>query len=312
MKTASDSILIRNKFLENFEEALLQEDDDKIKEYLNIAIVGGGPTGVEMAGALAEMKKYIFPKDYPELDLSQMRIVLYEASSRLLAGMSEHASQKSYEYLKKLGVEVHLNTQVTDYDGSILKLSDGNSVLSKTVVWAAGVSASAIKGLIPEVFGRANRIKVNRFNKVLSYGNIFAIGDLCLMETPKYPKGHPQVAQVAIQQANLLASNILRLENGKTLKEFEYKDKGSMATIGRHLAVADLPVGKFKGYIAWFMWSVVHLLALVGVKNRLFTFLNWIWSYFTYDQSLRVLIKPKQSAVEEKQKKPRKSREFAT
>jgi len=299
MKTASDSILIRNTILENFEKALLEPDPENMAKYLNIVLVGGGPTGVELAGALAEMKKYIFPKDYPELDLSKMRIVLFEASSRLLLGMSQKAGDKSYEYLERLGVEVRLNTGVEDYDGLNLKLSDGNTLESKMVIWAAGVASSPIDGFDSEVFAKANRISVDRFNRVLGYKDIYAVGDVAFMKTPKYPDGHPQVAQTAIQQANMLASNLKRVNKGKETREFEYIDKGSMATIGRNLAVADLPFAKLKGFIAWLLWSFVHLMTIVGVKNRLFIFLNWTVNYFTYDQSLRVLIKPKKYNTDE-------------
>ncbi len=290
MKTASDAILIRNTILENFEKALLQTKSEKVSEYLNVVLVGGGPTGVELAGALAEMKKYIFPKDYPELDLDSMRIILFEASGSLLAGMSDKASKNALKYLKKLGVEVMLNTRVEDYDGSVIKVSGGENILSKTVVWSAGVKANPILGLVTEAFGRGGRIRVDRYNRVIGYKHIYALGDLCIMETPKYPNGHPQVAQVAIQQANLLANNLHKLKAGKKTIEFEYKDKGSMATIGRNLAVADLPFAKFSGFAAWVMWSFIHLIMIVGVKNRFSVFLNWSFSYLTYDQSLRVLI----------------------
>lgn len=294
LKTASDAIFIRNTILENFERALLETTQEKINEYLNIILVGGGPTGVELAGALAEMKKYIFPKDYPELDVSKMRIVLYQASPGLLAGMSAKSSQRALDYLLKLGVEVILNTRVLDYDGSCMKLSDGSTLSSKTVIWAAGVKANPVNGLVAESFGRENRIRVDRASRVQGYENIFVLGDLCIMETPKYPTGHPQVAQVAIQQANHLARNIMKIQSGSEPKPFEYRDKGTLATIGRNLAVADLPIGRLKGFMAWALWSVVHLFTIVGVKNRLSIFLNWSWNYFTYDQSLRVLIKPKQ------------------
>jgi NADH dehydrogenase len=180
-----------------------------------------------------------------------------------------------------------------DYDGSCLKLSDGSTVSSRTVIWAAGVKANSIAGLDAESFGRGSRIRVDRYNRVLSYSNIFALGDLSLMETPKYPNGHPQVVQAAIQQAKRLAGNLIKLRSGSVLKEFEYTDKGSLATIGRNLAVADLPMGRLKGFTAWVLWSVVHLFTIVGVKNRFSIFLNWSWNYFTYDQSLRLLIKPK-------------------
>ena len=222
-----------------------------------------------------------------------MRIVLYEASSRLLAGMSDSSGQAAHKYLTKLGVEVHLSTRVDDYDGSELKISDNNNILSKTVIWSAGVVANIISGLPNSVIGKGKRIIVDRFNQVKGFEDIFALGDLCIMETARYMVGHPQVAQVAIQQADLLAKNIIRDNLGKSKKEFEYTDKGSMATIGHNLAVADLPKIKLKGFIAWVLWSIVHLFTIVGIKNRISTFLNWSWSYFTYDQSLRILILPK-------------------
>ena len=293
MKTASDAILIRNTMLENFELALLDTEPEEIGKYLNVVLVGGGPTGVELAGALAEMKRFIFPKDYPELDISKMRIILYEASDRLLASMSDKAAQKSKQYLEKLGVEVYVGTRVLDYNGTLLKTSNGKSVPSKTVIWAAGVQANPVAGLRKEVFGRGKRILVDQFNRIKGYENIFALGDLSLMETKNNPNGHPQVAQVAIQQAKQLADNIHRLKAGTQLKPFQYKNKGAMATIGRNLAVADLPHAKLSGFLAWVMWSFVHLFTIMGVKNRLFVFLNWSWGYFTYDQSLRVLIRPK-------------------
>lgn len=299
MKTAADAILIRNTILENFEIALLQETAEIAAQFLNIVLVGGGPTGVELAGAVAEMKKYIFPKDYPELDMSKMRIVLYQASAGLLNGMSENASNRALKYLENLGVEVKLNTRVLDYDGGCMKLSDGSTISSKTVIWAAGVRANSIKGLSVSSLGPQNRILVNRQNRIEGMDDIFAIGDICLVKTAKYPNGHPQVAQVAIQQAKMLASNLIltQRESVPTLKEFEYRDKGSLATIGRNLAVADLPFVKLSGFLAWMLWSFVHLFMIVGVKNRILIFLNWSWNYFTYDQSLRLLIRHKASIV---------------
>jgi NADH dehydrogenase len=242
------------------------------------------------------MKKYIFPKDYPELDLKNMHIALYEASPKLLTGMSNFSSEKALSYLKKLGVEVYLNTSVTDYNGEELFLSDGTTIRSKTVVWSAGVIANTCKGIDPKNLANGNRIIVDRYNRIKGFDNIFVLGDQCYMETPLYPKGHPQVAQTAIQQALNLANNISRMASSKAMKEFEYKDKGSMATIGRNLAVADLPSIKLGGFIAWLLWSVVHLFTIVGIKNKLSTFLNWLWSYFTYDQSLRILIIPKKNS----------------
>jgi len=293
MKSAADAILIRNTILENLELALLETSPEKISEYLNIVIVGGGPTGVELAGALVEMKKNIFPKDYPELDLSQMRIVLYEASGNLLASMSESASTQAYRYLEKLGVEVHLNNRILDYNGANLILENKTTISSKTVIWAAGVRVNSLIGLSQESYGRANRIKVDSMNRLHGYKDVFAIGDISITETPKYPDGHPQLAQVAIQQAKNLARNLRKMTTGEQAHDFEYRDKGSLATIGRNLAVADLPFVKIKGFLAWVLWSFVHLFAIVGVKNKVFIFLDWSWNYFTYDPSLRLLIRHK-------------------
>lgn len=299
MKSSSDGILIRNTILEHFEQALLETEQEQIEKHLNIILVGGGPTGVELAGALAEMKKYIFPKDYPELDLSKMRIALYESSPRVLASMSEQASAKALRYLQKLGVEVHLNTRVEHFDGSCIRLSDNTTIPSKTVIWSTGVKANRVRGFSKKDFGRGDRFLVDRTNRLKAYENIFAIGDISLMQTPKYPSGHPQVAQTAIQQAKMLAKNLVNMEKRKPHIYFEYKNKGNLATIGRNLAVADLPGFKLSGFIAWVLWSFVHMFLIMGIKNRLMIFLNWTWNYITYDQSLRLLIKPEDT---EKQK----------
>lgn len=293
MKSAPDALYIRNRTLENFEKALNKSNEEDVKSYLNVAIIGGGPTGVELAGAMAEMKMYVLPKDYPELDMHNMKIMLFEASPRLLAGMSETASKVAKEYLHKLGVEVHTGTPVVDYDGRTLSLPNGESVDVKTVIWAAGITSARVDGIAASAYGRNNRLLVNLYNQVAGYENIFALGDNSLMADPSYPNGHPQVAQVALQQAHYLANNLIKLVRNKPLKPFHYTDKGSMATVGRHLAVADLPFAKFKGYFAWLLWSVVHLLSIVGVKNKLLVLLNWSWKYITYDQSLRLLVKHK-------------------
>jgi NADH dehydrogenase len=293
MKTAPDALFIRNRILKNFEKALNKAKEEEIRTYLNVAIIGGGPTGVELAGAVAEMKKYVLPKDYPELDMRNMKIMLFEASPRLLAGMSQEASATARKYLEELGVEVRTGTAVLNYDDRVLTLPDNENINVKNVIWAAGVTSAKIEGLSPNVYGRGNRLLVNRFNQVSDYDNIFAIGDNCMMTEESYPNGHPQVAQVALQQAALLSENFKRIVKNKPLRPFSYKDKGSLATVGRHLAVADLPVGKFKGYFAWLLWSVVHLLSIVGVKNKIFILLDWTWKYITYDQALRLLIKHK-------------------
>jgi len=293
MKSAPDALFIRNKILENFEEASTKTDEAEIQAYLNVAIIGGGPTGVELSGAMAEMKKYVLPKDYPELNIGSMNIMLFEASSTLLAGMSATAAAGAKEFLENLGVEVHLNTMVLDYDAHTLTLPDGISIPVATVIWAAGVTSSRIEGLAAHSYGKGNRLLVNPYNQVQGYTNVFAIGDNSLMLTDSNPNGHPQVAQVALQQAKLLGSNLRRIIKNKPLTEFHYTNKGTMATVGRHRAVADLPFMQLKGFIAWILWSIVHLISIIGVKNKLFIFLDWSWKYVTYDQALRLLIRHK-------------------
>jgi NADH dehydrogenase len=238
------------------------------------------------------MRKSILPKDYPELDFKMMQVYLLEGSPKVLNVMSENASSKAEQYLKELGVNVFLNSRVKDYDGENVFLENGKEIPTKTLVWAAGVIGNKIQGLNPEVITPSNRIKVNRNNRVDGYSNIYAIGDIAFMTEEKYPKGHPQVAQVAIQQAVALSKHFKDLLQNKTSTDFSYKDLGSMATIGRNKAVADLPNIKFAGFFAWMVWMFIHLMSIVGGKNRLFAFINWAWSYITFDQSLRLIMKP--------------------
>lgn len=292
MKSVSDAILIRNTILENYENALNESDPEVVSSCLNVVIVGGGPTGVELAGALGEMKRYILPKDYPELDFSKMKIYLFEASPSLLRGMGRSSVFAVLKYLRNLGVEVRLNTLVKDYDGAKVTLADGSSFLTRTLIWAAGVTCDPVEGLDPGVYGRGGRIITDDFNRVTGYGNIFAIGDVALTVAEKFPDGHPQVAPVAIQQARLLAANLVRLQKDRPLLPFRYTDKGSLATVGQNRAVAELPGIRLKGVPAWLLWTFVHLMSIVGVKNRFFIFTNWAWNYLTYDQSLRLLIRP--------------------
>jgi NADH dehydrogenase len=293
MKSVSEALTLRNTILKNYENALIVEDNEVREGLMNIVVVGAGPTGVEVSGTLAEMKKYVLPRDYPELDFKMMQVHLLEGSARVLGTMSEAASEKSKKYLTELGVNVMLNARVKDYDGLTVFLDDGKSIRTNTLVWAAGVTGNKIDGLNPEVITKSNRIKVDTFNKVEGYSNIFAIGDIAIMIEPSYPKGHPQVAQVAIQQGHLLAKNLKNILADKQMQPFTYKDKGSLATVGRNKAVADLPKIKFQGFFAWIVWMLVHLMSLVGIKNRIFTFINWAWSYVTYDQSLRLIIEQK-------------------
>jgi NADH dehydrogenase len=278
--------------LQNYELALNARNPLDKEACLNIVVVGGGATGVELAGALAEMKNFILPKDYPELDFSLMSIYLFEASPKLLGSMSERSSAKAKIYLEKLGVKVNTETFVKDYDGKHVLLSDGKKHLTFNLIWSAGVTATVFNGIEEKNLGRGGRILVDHFNESKGLKTIFALGDLALMNTDEYPEGHPQVAQTAIQQAINLANNFKNLKAGKPLKKFSYRDKGSLATIGRHLAVADLGKLKFQGFFAWVLWSLVHVMSIIGVKNKLLVLMDWSWNYFTYDPSLRLLIRP--------------------
>jgi NADH dehydrogenase len=294
MKSVGEALALRNTILQNYEDALSVSDNDQRTRLMNVVVVGGGATGVEVAGTLAEMRKHILPKDYPELDFKMMQVYLLEGSPKVLNVMSLHASQKAETYLKALGVNVFVNSRVKDYDGENVFVDSGKTIPTKTVVWAAGVIGNKISGLDAAEINGANRIKVNRQCQVQGYGNIYAIGDIALMTEEKYPKGHPQVAQVAIQQANALSKHFSNLLHNKSSADFSYKDLGSMATVGRNKAVADLPKIKFAGFFAWLVWMFIHLMSLVGGKNKLVAFINWAWSYFSFDQSLRLIIRPKE------------------
>lgn len=293
MKSVSEALYLRNRVLSNYEEALNTTNKDQQQALMNVVIAGGGPTGVELAGAIAEMRSDVFPKDYPQLDFTKMKIILLEGSPRLLNGMSKEAGENALKYLERLGVEVKLSQLVEDYNGDQVFIKGGDVLASKTLIWAAGIAANKVGGVAADSLGRGARILVNEYSQTKFAENVFAIGDQSLMITDEKPNGDPQVAQVAIQQALQLAKNILAIEQGKELKPFKYNDKGSMATVGRNLAVCDLPMAKLNGYIAWLLWLFVHLMAILGTKNKLFVFINWAWSYLTYDQSLRLLIKPK-------------------
>ncbi len=291
MKTIIDAIKLRNIIIKNFEVALLVEEEEVMNSYMDYVIVGGGPTGVELAGAISELKKYVFPRDYPELDVTKMDIHLVEATPRLLNGMSEIAGQKALEYLQKMGVHVHLNAAVKSYDGYEVVFSSGQRLVSKTLIWAAGVKGNPVAGLTAESLGRSSRLRVDAFNRVKGYENIFAIGDVALMEgDPGFPNGHPMMAPPAMQQGEQLAENIDRLIHNKPMTPFRYKDKGAMATVGRNKAVVDLKNLRFQGFFAWFVWMFVHLLSLIGFRNKIFVFINWFVSYFSYDKSNRLII----------------------
>jgi NADH dehydrogenase len=293
MKSTVEALQLRYRLLQNFENATMVTDEEELKRMMNIVIVGGGPTGVELAGTLAEMKKYVLPKDYPELDFSKMNIYLLEGTSKTLASMSEKSSIQSKKYLQKLGVNVMTDVLVSDYDGATVLLKDSSVIPSSTVIWAAGIKGNIPAGIDNNLIARGNRIKTDKYCKVEGLENIYAIGDLSYLETEEFKNGLPQVAPVAIQQADLLAYNFKQQQKGKALKEFNYNDKGSMATVGRNLAVVDVPKPKlhFGGFIAWMIWMALHLMLILGVKNRFFVFCNWLYSYFTYDQSLRLIFK---------------------
>jgi NADH dehydrogenase len=293
MKTIPQSLNIRSLILENFEQALLTNDIDERHSLMNFVLVGGGPTGVELAGALAEMKKAILPKDYPDLDVRKMEINLIQGSNRVLDSMSENASEKAEKFLLNLGVSVWKNVRVTGYDGKTVTTNSDLSFDSATVIWTAGVQGALPHGLKADSFIKnVNRIKVNQFNQVEGYDNLFAIGDIAVMTSEEYPQGHPMMAQPAMQQGRLLAENLIRLIDKKTLKPFVYKDKGSMATIGRNKAVVDLPKFKFSGVFAWFVWMFVHLFSLIGFKNKAVVFLNWVYNYIRFDREARLIMRP--------------------
>jgi len=292
MKSVSEALQIRNLILQHYENAINTNDNALAIAYMNVVIVGGGPTGVELVGAIAEMKKYVLPKDYPELDFSAMKIILCEGSNRLLSAMSQKSSAKALRYLNDLDVDVRLNCQATNFDGDLVTLSNGETIISKTLVWAAGIKPNKINGLSTEDYHVSGRIWVDSKMELLKNPNIFALGDLAIINNdPDYPKGHPQVAQVAIQQAKLLGDNFIALLKNKKEQSFSYKDKGSMATVGRNIALVELPGFRFSGFLAWFVWMFVHLFSIIGIKNKMLIFVNWAWNYLTYDQSLRLLIK---------------------
>ncbi|SFU08633.1 NADH dehydrogenase [Algoriphagus locisalis] len=293
MKTVSEALYIRNKIISNYERAINIEKSDDRKSLMNVVIVGGGPTGVELAGAMADLRNNVFPKDYPELNFHNMNVVLIEAGPELLGSMSKTSKEHALKYLQGLGVEVMLNTMVKDYNGNQVFLKDKESIQTQTLLWAAGIKPNRIGGLEEDNYAPNGRIFVDDFSEIKGCPSVFALGDISLMTQEGYPKGHPQVAQVAIQQALNLSHNLHQIEEGKEKKGFKYKDLGSMATVGRKLAVVDLPFIKFQGILAWITWLFVHLMAILGVKNKVFIFLDWSWNYLSFDPSLRLLIRPK-------------------
>jgi NADH dehydrogenase len=295
MKTTVEALQIKYRLLQNIEDAIYVKDEQILKSLLTVVIVGGGPTGVEMSGAIADMRRFVLPRDYPEIDFkNKMRIFLLEGGPELLGPMSERSSKQSLKYLQRLGVEVMTDTIVKDFDGKTVTTTKGKTISSSLVVWAAGVIGSLPFGFDKDLIVRGNRIKVDRYNKILGLENVYAIGDVAYMETEKYPHGHPQVASVPIAQAKVLADNLKKIKSNKTnLKPFEYHDKGSMATVGRNLAVVDIPKPHlhFGGFFAWMIWMGLHLLLLLGVKNRFAVFSNWVYNYVTYDNNFRLIFR---------------------
>ncbi|NJB86591.1 NADH dehydrogenase [Lewinella marina] len=302
MKSVSEALYLRNSILDDYEDALTTPSYDDRQELVDIVIVGGGATGVELAGSLAEMKKHVLPKDYPELDVeAEFDIYLVQSGDVILKGMSANSSAKALKYLEDLGVKVLLNSRVESFDGKQVTLDDGSTIVSQKVIWAAGIRGEPLKGLPPESITYGNRLAVDRFNRVKGTENIYAIGDVAYMEEPAFPKGHPQVAQVAIQMGEHLARNFrYRHLRGEEWEPFHYRDKGSMATIGRGRAVVDIPKPEFHfgGVMAWLVWLVVHLFAILGSRNKVFVFLNWVYNYINYNQSLRLIIRPRKVPAE--------------
>lgn len=312
MKTVPEAMGLRNALLSNFERALTCATEEERQELLNVVIVGGGATGVEIAGALAEMRRYVIPYDYPDMDSSLMHIYLIEAGDRLLAGLSQESSQKAYEFLKSMGVDIQFGKMVTDYRDHKVVMKDGTKIPTRTFLWVSGIRANAMPGIDESHLGRDFRFKVDEFNRIQGVEDVFAIGDQCLQTSDAaYPNGHPQVAQVAIQQAKNLAKNLKLIDQGadsSALTAFHYKNLGSMATIGRNKAVVE--IGKFRsqGFFAWVLWLVVHLRSILGVKNKMMVLLNWLWKYVSYNDSIRMITyatKPRE--VEERMKREQKT-----
>ncbi|WP_127845156.1 NAD(P)/FAD-dependent oxidoreductase [Psychroflexus aestuariivivens] len=293
MKTVPQALNLRSLILENLEEATITSDEKKRKALLNFVIAGAGPTGVELSGAIAELRQNVVPKDYHDINPNEIQIHLIEGLDAVLPPMSKKSSQNAQKYLENLGVKIHLNTMVESYDDNIVKTNNGDNFHAETFIWSAGVTGAAIQGLKDvALMKKANRYNVNVFNQIDGYDNIFAIGDIALMQSEDFPKGHPMMAQPAIQQGEHLAKNLVKMKNKQELSPFEYNDKGTMATIGRNKAVVDLDKTHFGGAFAWFIWMFIHLWFLVGFRNRIVTFFNWTYSYINYDRAARLIVRP--------------------
>lgn len=291
MKSTAQSVALRNRILINY-EALVYATPEERPALQNIVIVGGGPTGVEVSGALAEMKQKILPKDYPDMDFSALRIILIEGTANTLAAMSPASQKYSRIYLEQMGVEIRTESLVKDYDGRIVTLQDGSTIPAFTFIWAAGVMGNVPAGIPAASIVRGNRIKVNEYNQVDGLQDVYAIGDICYMETAQFPKGHAQLANVAINQAKNVAANFRKQLRQQAPAPFRYKNPGTMATIGKRKAVVDLPSFSFHGFFAWLVWMFLHLMLILSVRNKLIVFFNWMISYFTNDSTLRVILLP--------------------
>lgn len=291
MKSIPEALNLRYMMLQNLEEAVLQKTKEDREPYLHFVLVGAGPTGVELAGALAELRNHILTKDYPELNKDDMKVYLADFMPRVLGNMSEQASASAKQFLEKMGVEVLLNAKVNSYDGTTIHFEGGKSIRSKNVIWSAGVTGVVPEGISKDLIVRGNRIKTDNICRVAGYSNVFAIGDVAAMITEETPKGHPGVAQVAIQMGKNVGKNIMHIIRGEATEPFKYFDKGSLATVGRNKAVADLGKVKFQGFFAWVVWMFVHLMSLVGFRNKAIVLISWIGSYISYNGGSRLIIR---------------------
>ena len=292
MKSVTEALNLRSLILQNFEKALLANTDEERQALMNFVVVGGGPTGVELAGALSELKKHVLPNDYPELDLKQMRVILVESGNELLQAFNQTNQQRAKTYLEELGAEVWLQKGVSKFDGRTIEFKDGEKLLSKNLIWGAGIKGVLIDGFDDTVINPRKRLLVNDYCQINNQTNIFAIGDVACMVQPSYPNGHPQVAPVAIKMGELVAQNLIRQKEGKPLQTFSYNDKGSMATVGRNRAVVEAGKIHFGGWLGWLVWMSLHLMLLVGFRNRIVVFINWLWNYLSYDRNIRLIIRP--------------------
>jgi NADH:ubiquinone reductase (H+-translocating) len=298
MKNVNDALNMRNTIFQRLELASISTDAAERKKLLTLVVAGGGPTGVEVSGMFADLRAYSLRRDYPELHGVGGDIYLVDGGNHLLAPMSPSSQQDTYDALQEMGVIVKLHTQVKDFVNDQVILSTGEIIESKTLIWAAGITARVFEGIPQECYGRGRRMIADPYNKVIGLEDIYAVGDTCIQNhEAAYPNGHPQVAQTAMQQGKLLAKNLEAMVTGKELKAFHYRDKGTMAIIGRNKAVADLAAGKihFRGFIAWAMWLFIHLISLINYRNRIKTLYNWTVAYLNKDQSLRFIVRPKQT-----------------